>query len=37
MRTVLPEQKLFKARVLTLITGVEPAKNEEFLGSKSMY
>ena len=28
MRTVLPEQKLFKARVLTLIAEVEPAKNE---------
>lgn len=37
MRTVLPDQKLFKACVLTLIAEVELAKNEEFLGSKSMY
>ena len=28
MRTVLPEQKLFKARVLTLIAEVEHVKNE---------
>ena len=28
LRIVLPEQKLFKARVLTLIAEVEPAKNE---------
>ena len=28
MRTVFPEQKLFKARVLTLIAEVESAKNE---------
>ena len=26
MRTVLPEQKLFKARVLTLLAELEPAK-----------
>ena len=28
MRTVLPELKLFKVRILTLIAELEPAKNE---------